>query len=137
MAQTQRGNAAISPRLQGSHAAAPTCLEIVDKGFCLFVLTACGLLVPPTRDRTPCSLQLKHGVLTSGPPGSPKKGFIEFFFFSLHLQRLNITETLEVVILKVINTDHTDLEGKEVRVSRKKESVHKRNCYYSIPCSLV
>ena len=137
MAQTRRGNAAISPRLQGSYAATPRCLEIVDKGFCLLVLTACGLLVPPTRDRTPCSLQLKHGVLTSGPPGSPQKSFIEFFFFSLHLQRLNITETLEVVILKVINTDHTDLEGKERRVSRKKESVHKRNCYYSILCSLV
>ena len=90
---------------------------------CLLILTECGLLVPPTRDRTACSLQLKHGVLTSGPPGSPKKGFIEFCFafFSLHLQRLNITEMLEVVILKVTNAEHTDLEKKGNKSLQKEE----------------
>lgn len=83
----------------------------MEKGFSLLVLTA----VPLIRDRTPCSLQLKHGVLTSGAPGRPKKGFIEsffFFFFSLHLQRLNITETLEVVILKALQIIQTWKERK-------------------------
>ena len=60
--------------------------------------TACGILVP-NQGLTPCSLQWKHGVLTTGLSGTVIKYFFQRFFFFFDVDHFSKVFIEFVIIL--------------------------------------